>query len=158
MDPYLKSLHLLFGTLFLGNLVVTTLWKNLADRSRDPHVLLFATRLVLLTDWIFVAICGSGLVITGLMQAMAWFPQGGFLAQPWIHMPLGFFVLSGLIWSLALLPIEFQQRTLAREAVATGHIPQAFSRLSLLWNLLRALATLLILASLFIMVVKPLPS
>ena len=158
MDLFLKSLHLLFGALFLGNMVVTAVWKNLADRSRKPEVLLFSARMVLLTDWIFVAVCGTGLVTTGLLRAMGLFPTGGFLKQPWIHIPLGLFVLSGLIWALALLPIELEQRKLAREAVDTGTIPADYPRLSLRWNLLGALATILVLATLFVMVFKPLPS
>lgn len=158
MDLFLKSLHLLFGALFLGNMIVSAVWKNLADRSRQPQVLLFSARLVLLTDWIFIAACGLGLVTTGLVRAMGFFPTGGFLKQPWIHIPLGFFVVSGLIWALALLPIEIQQRKLAEEAVQTGTIPAVYDRLSLRWNLLGALATLFILATLFVMVFKPLPS
>jgi uncharacterized membrane protein len=158
MDLFLKSLHLLLVALFLGNMVVSAVWKNLADRTRKPEILLFSCRMVLLTDWIFIAVCGIGVVTTGLVRAMGLFPAGGFLKQPWIHIPLGFLVVSGLIWALALLPIEAQQRTLAQEAVDTGTIPPAYSKLSLRWNLLGALATAFIVATLFVMVFKPLPA
>ena len=158
MDPLLKSFHLLFVALFLGNLVVTAVWKNLADRSAIPEVRVFSARLVILTDWVFVAVCGIGLVTTGILQAMAWFPSGGFMEVPWIYLPLGFFSLSGLIWALDLLPIEYKQRTLAVQALETGILPPEYARLSLRWNLLGALATPLIVATLFVMVFKPQPS
>jgi uncharacterized membrane protein len=158
MDLFLKSLHILFVALFLGNLVVSALWKNLADRTGQPEVLLFGARLVLLTDWIFIAFCGVGLVTTGLMRAVDLAPDGGFMKQPWIHMPLGFFMVAGLIWALALRPIQSEQHRLAQEAVKSGSIPPRYARLSLRWNLFGILSTLLVLASLFIMVLKPLPT
>ncbi len=40
------ALHVLGVVVFLGNLVVTAVWKTLADRTRDASVVAYAQRLV----------------------------------------------------------------------------------------------------------------
>ena len=69
--PYriLKLLHVLGAILFVGNMVVTALWKTMADRTRRPEIVAFAQRLVTTTDFVFTGF-GAGLVLaTGLMMA-----------------------------------------------------------------------------------------
>ena len=46
----LKTLHLIGVVLLVGNAIVTLIWKLAADRTRDPRVLVFAQRLVVITD------------------------------------------------------------------------------------------------------------
>jgi hypothetical protein len=41
--------------LFLGNIVVTGVWKVLVGATGEPRVIAYAQRLVTLTDWIFTA-------------------------------------------------------------------------------------------------------
>jgi len=55
MDAYtlLKALHVLGAVLFVGNIIVTAVWKGMADRNGRPEVVGFAQRPVTLTDWIF---------------------------------------------------------------------------------------------------------
>jgi Predicted integral membrane protein (DUF2269) len=48
-----KVIHLLGVVLFLGNIIVTAVWKMLADRTREPRTIAYAQRLVTVTDWIF---------------------------------------------------------------------------------------------------------
>ena len=48
-----KVLHLFGVILFLGNIIVTALWKSLADRTGDPRIIAYAQRLVTVTDWVF---------------------------------------------------------------------------------------------------------
>lgn len=55
-----KVIHLLGVVLFLGNIIVTALWKTLADRTGEPRVIAYAQHLVTVTDWVFT---GGGLVL-----------------------------------------------------------------------------------------------
>ena len=52
---WLKTLHLLGVVLFLGNIIVTGWWKNMADRTKNAQIIAFAQRQVTLTDYIFTA-------------------------------------------------------------------------------------------------------
>ena len=47
--------HLLGVVLFLGNILVTAMWKLLADRTRAPGVVAYAQRVVTITDFAFTA-------------------------------------------------------------------------------------------------------
>ena len=44
-----KVIHLLGVVLFLGNIIVTAVWKTLADRTREPRTIAYAQRLVTVT-------------------------------------------------------------------------------------------------------------
>jgi uncharacterized membrane protein len=59
-----KVVHLFGVVLFLGNIIVTALWKVMADRTGDPRVIAYAQRLVILTDFIFTA-GGIVLILVG---------------------------------------------------------------------------------------------
>jgi hypothetical protein len=48
-----KSIHMLGIVVFVGNIIVTGVWKYRADATQRPEVIAFAQRLVALTDWIF---------------------------------------------------------------------------------------------------------
>ncbi len=66
MAPYtaFKIVHMLGIVLFLGNIIVTGVWKAMADRTKNPAVIGFAQRLVTLTDWVFT-FGGAILVLAG---------------------------------------------------------------------------------------------
>ena len=63
-----KVVHLFGVILFLGNVIVTGVWKVLADRTGEPRVIAYAQRLVTLTDWIFTA-GGVALILIGGPQS-----------------------------------------------------------------------------------------
>jgi uncharacterized membrane protein len=63
-----KILHILGVVLFLGNIIVTGVWKVMADRTGEPRTVAYAQQLVTLTDWIFTA----GGVVLIIIGATAW--------------------------------------------------------------------------------------
>lgn len=148
----LKSLHLLGVSLFLGNIIVTALWKMLADRSRRPAVIAYAQRLVTLTDLVFTAPGAALILVSGLLMA------GGHDAvarTPWLSWGLGLFTASGLLWVLVLIPVQWKQARLARGFAEAATVPAEYWRLARIWAGVGALATLLPLANLYVMVFKP---
>jgi uncharacterized membrane protein len=76
-----KVVHLFGVVLFLGNIIVTAVWKVMADRTGDPRVIAYAQRLVTLTDWMFTA----GGVVLLLVGASRRFPKviGGTIGAGW---------------------------------------------------------------------------
>ena len=70
------GLHVLGVVLFLGNLIVTAVWKVLADRTRQVDVIAYAQRLVAVTDIAFTA---PGAILIAV--------SGGVLARLAYHQP-----------------------------------------------------------------------
>jgi uncharacterized membrane protein len=59
-----KVVHLFGVVIFLGNIIVTAVWKVMADHTGDSRIIAYAQRLVTLTDWIFTA-GGVVLILVG---------------------------------------------------------------------------------------------
>ncbi len=148
MTDTLKIIHILCACLFLGNVIVSGTWAALAERTRNHTIIRFSNRLVLITDVLFTAGGSIGVVLTGYLMSGRW---GGESAQPWILWSYMLFGLSGLIWLFVLLPIQLRQRNLLRQS---DQITTQYMRLSRLWQLWGALATLLPLPILYLMITK----
>ena len=150
---YLKMFHIIGVVMFVGNIMVTALWKTTADRTRDANIIAFAQRLVTITDFIFTGF-GAGLVfVTGFLMAFQYFDN--FLSIKWIAWGLGLFIISGLIWITALIPIQIKEAQMARKFVSTGQIPEEDWRVERLWMILGIIATILPFINIYFMVVKP---
>lgn len=154
MTPYtaFKIVHMAGIVLFLGNAIVTVVWKAMADRTGDPTVIGFALRLVTLTDWA-VAIVGVLLVLTGgVGMAVA---AGYGLGTRWLLWGFSLFAASGVIYAVVLLPIQIRQARLARAFENGGEIPPAYWQLTRRWYIWGVLGTVMPLANLYVMVAKP---
>ena len=148
----LKSLHLLGVILFLGNIIVTAVWKTLADRSRRPPLIAYAQRLVTVTDLAFTAPGAVLILISGHLMA------GGHAAvfqTPWLTLGWSLFIVSGLLWALVLIPVQYRQAKLTRQYASEPELPAQYWRLARVWMLVGSLVTLLPLANLYVMVFKP---
>ena len=154
MENYelLKSLHFFGVTLFLGNIIVTALWKMLADRTRIPSVVAYAQRLVTITDFAFTAIGAVLIYITGHLMASNF---GGIDAAYWLTFGWWLFIASGVIWVLILIPLQVKQAKLAKDFATKKEIPKLYWTLSKYWAIFGIIATILPLANLYFMVFKP---
>jgi uncharacterized membrane protein len=108
---------------------------------------------VTLTDWTFTA-GGVALLLIGA-YGMVW--AGGLdpLGQAWLIWGQGLFIASGVIWLAILVPIQAVQAREARTFANGGPIPESYWRLGQRWAIWGAIATVLPLANLYFMVVKP---
>ncbi len=150
---FLKTLHIIAAILFVGNIFVTALWKLLADRTRNPLIVAFAQRLVLVTDLVFTLPGALLLLLSGLMAGMTIGPE--FLSLPWIHIPLSLFVVGAILWAAVLVPIQLKQSRLARDFASGGAIPERYFKLGRTWLLVGGVVNLLTIAAAVVMVLKP---
>ena len=105
-----KVVHLFGVVIFLGNIIVTALWKVMADRTDNPRIIAYAQRLVTLTDWIFTA-GGVAFLVVGAygMALVAGLDLRGTTWLVWGQLLLA---ISGLtllwqIWSGKGFPNQF---------------------------------------------------
>lgn len=148
MSGTLKIVHLASAGLFLGNVIVSGVWSFMAERTRDHAVIKFSNRLVLITDFMFTVTGALGIVITGHLMAAQY---GGDTANDWTTWSYRLLGISGLIWAFVLLPIQLRQRKLLR---LHDHITPDYIRLSRLWQIAGAVATLVPLPIIYLMVTK----
>ncbi len=154
-DPYLlfKTLHILGVILFLGNIIVTAWWKNMANRTRDVKIITFAQRQVTLTDYVFTALGVGLLVASGEYLAQTFMENSSGIT--WIMNGRLLIIASGIIWISILVPVQIKQARLARDFTDGCAIPAQYWRLSLIWNIFGMLAILLPVIAIYWMVYKP---
>jgi uncharacterized membrane protein len=148
-----KVVHLFGVVVFLGNIIVTALWKVMADRTGEPQIVAHAQRLVTLTDWIFTAGGVTLILIGGYgMAAVAGLDLRG---TTWLVWGQAVLIASGLIWVAVLIPTQMAQARAARAFVQGGAIPRSYWRQSRRWMIWGIIATIVPLVNLYIMVFKP---
>jgi uncharacterized membrane protein len=147
-----KVVHIAGVVIFLGNIIVTGVWKVMADRTQDPRIIAYAQRLVTITDWIFTA---GGIVLILLGAYGMVFTAGLDPTQFWLALGQSLFVASGVIWAVILIPTQVVQARQARMFAAGGPIPDTYWRHTRRWVIWGTIATLLPLANLYVMVFKP---
>ena len=145
-----KVLHVLSACLFLGNVVVSGTWAFLAERTRNFEVISFSNRLVLITDVMFTLTGALLVVYTGSLMSHR-YADAPAASQEWITWSYMLFGLSGLIWALILVPIQLRQRLLLKRFQA---ITPEYLKLSRIWQISGAVATIVPLPIVYLMIVK----
>jgi uncharacterized membrane protein len=148
MSANLKVIHLVCACLFLGNVIVSGIWAVLAERTRQHAIIQFSNRVVLITDLFFTFFGSLGVVWTGFGMSERY---GGYQGHLWIQWSYGLLALSGLIWLFVLVPIQLKQRQLLMN---TTEVCDAYWRLSRIWQIAGAVATILPLPIVYFMVTK----
>lgn len=148
MNAELKVIHLVCAALFLGNVIVSGVWALLAERTRNHAIIAFSNRMVLITDALFTLVGAVGVVWTGHGMAAQF---GGEAGHPWIQWSYALLTFSGVIWLFVLVPIQFKQRALL---MASDTVGPEYWRLSRIWQVAGAIATVLPLPIVYFMVNK----
>src|SRR5215471_7149934 len=141
MYDIVKFLHILGAVVFLGNMIVTAMWKVRADRTGDLATIAFANRVGAATDRVFT-IPGAGLIaLTG--YAMAFRRPWPLHGLPWLEWGQGLFWLTVLLYLVVLIPV--QRRMIAAAIAATGAraLSSDYGALSSRWAMWGGIATLL---------------
>lgn len=141
MSSYLafKVVHILGVVLFLGNIIVTGVWKVLADNTGDPRTIAYAQNLVTLTDWIFTA-GGVVLILIGA-YGMIWVAGLNPLGPAWLIWGQSLFIASGIIWVAILIPTQIAQAREAHGFADGGPIPESYWRHGRRWAIWGTIAT-----------------
>ncbi|ADO68949.1 DUF2269 family protein [Stigmatella aurantiaca] len=113
----LRLVHLVAVVVFLGDIAVTAVWRLLADRTREPRVIVYALRLVLFTDKYLLMPSVLVLVVTGFLSAHL---QGISLwSNPFYALGQILFMASGVLWNVVLRPVQSRQLGLAESLGAS---------------------------------------
>jgi len=154
MSEYLawKTVHVISSTLLFGTGIGSAFYMFFASRNRDPRVLAFVVRYVVIADWVFTTTAVIVQPLTGLRLAhLAGFP----LSTPWVMWSIVLYLVAGGCW----LPVAWMQarmRDMAREAAAAGTaLPERYGRFFRIWVALGVPAFVSLLVVFWLMVAKP---
>lgn len=148
-----KFLHITGVVMLLGNVTATAIWKLFADRSGNPVVIAFAQRLVTLTD-ISLTLWGIILMVVGGYGALRVANLSPF-ESGWLVYSQGCFVLSGIIWLGALVPLQIRQARAARAFADGGAVPASYVRDCRLWTIWGLISSAPLIAATWLMIAKP---
>ena len=149
---WLKVIHIVGVMFFMGNIIITGWWKNMADATKNPQIIAFAQRQVTLTDYIFTF--GGILILVIAGFANVYLHEMSYSIS-WLKNGIIYFLLSGAVWLFILIPVQAKQAKMARVFAISNEIPAQYWRLCTIWNLFGLLAIFLPLATVYFMVMKP---
>lgn len=148
-----KFIHIIGIVILVGNVTATSIWKLFADRTGEARIVAFAQRLVTLTDW---SLTFWGVVLTmGGGYAAAVIGRFDLLADGWLVMGQGLFLLSGALWLGVLVPLQMRMARMARQFATDGEVPRAYIRASRMWFVVGIASTVPLVAAAWVMVAKP---
>ncbi len=148
-----KFLHIVGIVLLLGNITVTAVWKVFADRTRDGDITAFGQRMVTGTDF-GLTIPGIVLTIVGGYGAM-FEARYDFPGPDWLVWSQLCFFAAGLIWLGVLVPIQIRQARMARTMTGPDALTPEYRTLSRRWLIWGLIATVPVMAALYLMIAKP---
>jgi uncharacterized membrane protein len=143
-----KLVHVAAAVLFLGNVSLGLFWVAHAEKTRDPKIIGHAMQGIIRADRWFTT-PGVILIVAGGVAAAV---TGGLklLSVGWIVGSIAMFSLSGLVFGLALAPL---QREIVSISVSTTD-PQALQEPLRRWHIFGWLALLPLWLAVAMMVLK----
>jgi uncharacterized membrane protein len=149
-----KFLHIFGAVIFLGNIIVTSVWIRLAERSKDPAVIRFAITAIKRMDSFFTNPGVLLIILNGLLMASTsrW---NGVYGTSWIAAGLTLLTLSGILWAGILLRYQSKLAKLADSSEGDAQLHDEFFRLLHKWHSWGSITMVLPILSLVFMVVKP---
>jgi len=150
---YLKLLHLFPVMLFLGNIVTGLFWMRFAVKTRDVKIINFTMKCIINLDRYFT-IPGVIIITTaGILTAIyGHFP---LLRTGWIFWSIIMFSISGLIFSIKLVPLQKQIYSLTLNKEESAGIDwKNFNKIYFMWDIWGLIALLTPLAAFVMMILK----
>lgn len=147
-----KFLHVVGVVVLVGNVTITAFWKAFSDMTRDPRIVAHAQRGVTVSDFIFTAV-GIVLVMVGGYGA-AIHKGIPLFSSFWLVSGQLLFAVSGMMWLGILIPLQIRQARAARGFADGSPIPDSYWRDAKRWLVWGIVATVPLVAAIFVMVVK----
>ena len=149
---HIKLLHIVSSTILFGTGLGSAFYLFMANRQRNVAAIYFATRNVVIADWVFTTPAIIVQLITGL-----WLQHEANFAfdEAWIHWALTLFGLIGACW-IPVVWMQTKMRNMAKVALDSGaELPARYWKLDRWWTILGSLAFPAVLVIFYLMVMKP---
>lgn len=149
---WLKLIHILSATVLFGTGIGSAFYMFMANRRKDIAGIYFATRHVVIADWLFTTPSVIIQLATGLALANV---LGLSLTEGWVFWSLILYFFAGACW-LPVIWMQIKMRDMAKHALDTSTaLPDRYWHFDRWWITLGALAFPAVVAVIALMVMKP---
>jgi uncharacterized membrane protein len=147
-----KWIHILSSTVLFGTGLGSAFYLFTANRAGDVANIYFATRQVVIADWLFTSPAIVVQFATGLLLMHL---TGYSFAAAWIRWGVALFFFAGLCW-LPVVWLQIRMRAIAKAALQSATpLPPSYWRLDRWWIAAGALAFPAVVTIFYLMVAKP---
>lgn len=148
-----KTLHILGGIMFTGNMLVSAVWMFFARKTKDKNVILFTSKTSEMLDR-YVAAPGIVLILfNGILMASLF---GGAWETQWLSEVFARFVIVTGIWILYLVPKQKAITKGVQAAVDNNtDLPETFLSDSKRWIIWSSVVVFFLFWTVQIMITKP---
>ncbi len=149
----LKWVHIMSATILFGTGIGSAFYMFMANRRGKVEEIFYATRMVVLADYLFTAPAVILQFITGVMLVHK---LGYNFSDFWIAWGMGLYFFAGACW-LPVVWMQIRMRNMAKKALVSGELlPESFWKMDRWWILLGSLAFPSLVGVFYLMVFKPL--
>lgn len=148
----LKWIHIISSTILFGTGIGSAFYMFMANRRRDIVGIAFATRHVVIADWLFTTPAVVIQLATGFWMLTL---SGYSLNDRWVMEALALYFLAGGCW-LPVVWMQIKMRDMAKNALATqSSLPILYWKMDKWWIALGCIAFSAIIVVFYLMVFKP---
>ena len=149
---FLKLIHILSATILFGTGIGSAFYMFMANRRKDIAGIYFATRHVVIADWLFTTPSVIVQPVTGVALAQS---RGLPLTEGWVFWSLILYFFAGACW-VPVVWMQIKMRDMAKVALETNTaLPDRYWRFDRWWIVLGTLAFPAVVAVIGLMVMKP---
>jgi len=143
-----KVIHVFAVVLFLGNIIISVLWKSHGDRSGDPKIIAHTMRGIIRADRFFTMPAAAFLILAGFgAMGTGYIP----FETGWIMWGLVLIIISGAAFMAKVVPA---QKKLLKISETDPFNQQLYDSISKEWNLWGSIATIAPIVAVILMVLK----
>lgn len=147
-----KWIHIISSTILFGTGIGSAFYVLMANRSRDLDSIRFATRCVVIADYVFTAPVVVVQPITGIWLAQL---AGIDFSALWLTWAIILYLVAGACW-LPVVYFQIQMRDIAEEAYLSDQtLPPIYWTKNRWWLILGSIAFPAVVAVFYLMVFKP---
>lgn len=149
---WIKLIHIISSTLLFGTGLGSAFYMYRANRTRNPNVMLFAARNVVIADWIFTT---PSVVVQPLTGFTMIYLAGYAVSSAWIVWSLILYVFVGACW-IPVVYLQIRMHRLLKQTVARNEaLPEKYWRDFRIWFTLGWPAFIGVLVIFWLMLLKP---
>ncbi len=143
-----KLIHVFAVIFFVGNIVISVLWKNHGDRSGDPKIIAHTMRGIIRADRFFTMPAVAFLILAGFgAMGIGYIP----FETGWILWGFIMILISAAAFMAKVVP---SQKKLLRIAETDPFDKQLYDAVSKEWNLWGSIASIAPIVAVILMVLK----